>query len=348
MSGLLLRGLKIKQKTKQKIVNKKKIPFLLFFPALALFAWFLLHAIPMLVHTEERPSGLYGSAAFGEQPPVPSQAERIMKTLSAAYPERIGSAVLRDGDWAFLIGEKWFYYAEGRILPEERRNHFQEYRAMGFNNNYPAELPSWESTAEQRAERTRRYEEDSSPRTGARQTVRRPMYFAEALWNISSRTEAREQQVDINFLGRRLTIHSGISQKMRLIGEIILEESGTNPEVRQWINSLGTVAGWNWRNVASSGSRSAHSYGISIDLLPANLRGQATYWFWESSRNPLWWNIPYTERYHPPDIVVRTFESFGFIWGGKWGNFDTMHFEYRPEAFILSNIPLADFNVELQ
>jgi hypothetical protein len=25
------------------------------------------------------------------------------------------------------------------------------------------------------------------------------------------------------------------------------------------------------------------------------------------------------------------FERQGFIWGGKWWHFDTMHFEYRPE-----------------
>jgi hypothetical protein len=29
--------------------------------------------------------------------------------------------------------------------------------------------------------------------------------------------------------------------------------------------------------------------------------------------------------------IVLTFERHGFIWGGKWGHFDTMHFEYRPE-----------------
>jgi hypothetical protein len=28
---------------------------------------------------------------------------------------------------------------------------------------------------------------------------------------------------------------------------------------------------------------------------------------------------------------VDIFERHGFIWGGKWGHFDTMHFEYRPE-----------------
>ena len=32
-----------------------------------------------------------------------------------------------------------------------------------------------------------------------------------------------------------------------------------------------------------------------------------------------------------PQVLVDTFESQGFIWGGRWYHFDTMHFEYRPE-----------------
>jgi hypothetical protein len=28
---------------------------------------------------------------------------------------------------------------------------------------------------------------------------------------------------------------------------------------------------------------------------------------------------------------VEVFERHGFIWGGKWNHYDTMHFEYRPE-----------------
>ncbi|MGC1959145.1 MAG: M15 family metallopeptidase, partial [Pseudolabrys sp.] len=32
-----------------------------------------------------------------------------------------------------------------------------------------------------------------------------------------------------------------------------------------------------------------------------------------------------------PIEIVRIFEKQGFIWGGYWYHFDTMHFEYRPE-----------------
>jgi hypothetical protein len=32
-----------------------------------------------------------------------------------------------------------------------------------------------------------------------------------------------------------------------------------------------------------------------------------------------------------PREIVDAFERHGFIWGGRWYHYDTMHFEYRPE-----------------
>jgi peptidoglycan LD-endopeptidase CwlK len=34
---------------------------------------------------------------------------------------------------------------------------------------------------------------------------------------------------------------------------------------------------------------------------------------------------------HIPKEIVKVFEKHGFIWGGRWYHYDTMHFEYRPE-----------------
>jgi hypothetical protein len=50
--------------------------------------------------------------------------------------------------------------------------------------------------------------------------------------------------------------------------------------------------------------------------------------------------VPYSKRLHPPEAVIKAFETFGFVWGGKWLFYDTMHFEYRPEILILNNIPM--------
>lgn len=75
------------------------------------------------------------------------------------------------------------------------------------------------------------------------------------------------------------------------------------------------------RPVADTGKMSMHGYGAAIDL---NL-AVSDYWLWQKKTDP----IPYRNRM-PPEIV-EIFERHGFIWGGKWYHYDTMHFEYRPE-----------------
>jgi hypothetical protein len=65
-----------------------------------------------------------------------------------------------------------------------------------------------------------------------------------------------------------------------------------------------------------------HAYGAAIDINAA----RADYWRW-----PLVHVGPVNYRNHVPFEIVEIFEKHGFIWGGKWYHFDTMHFEYRPE-----------------
>jgi hypothetical protein len=47
-----------------------------------------------------------------------------------------------------------------------------------------------------------------------------------------------------------------------------------------------------------------------------------------------------------PSEIIEAIERHGFIWGGKWWHFDTMHFEYRPEiiAYAKSVAPSAPEN----
>jgi hypothetical protein len=76
------------------------------------------------------------------------------------------------------------------------------------------------------------------------------------------------------------------------------------------------------RPVADLGQPSMHGWGAAIDIGTA----QADYWFWRRSgrADPVYAN-------RIPAEIVEIFERHGFIWGGKWRHYDTMHFEYRPE-----------------
>ncbi|MBK5650550.1 MAG: M15 family metallopeptidase [Rhizobium sp.] len=70
---------------------------------------------------------------------------------------------------------------------------------------------------------------------------------------------------------------------------------------------------------------SMHGYAAAIDL---NLK-VSDYWLWAAKGDGKAKTIPYKNRM--PREIVDIFERHGFIWGGKWYHYDTMHFEYRPE-----------------
>jgi hypothetical protein len=84
--------------------------------------------------------------------------------------------------------------------------------------------------------------------------------------------------------------------------------------VKYLIPNSGT---YNCRDVAGSTARSVHAWGAAIDINSA----ASDYWRW----SPTSWHN------RIPIEIVRVFEKHGFIWGGRWYHYDTMHFEYRPE-----------------
>lgn len=80
---------------------------------------------------------------------------------------------------------------------------------------------------------------------------------------------------------------------------------------------------FNCRAIAGTDRVSAHGHGIAIDIATE----RAHYWRWskpDAAGRPIYRN-------EIPSEIVEVFEKHGFIWGGRWYHFDTMHFEYRPE-----------------
>ena len=273
-----------------------------------------------------------------------SRAEQVAKALAAAYPLSIEKAEFRDGDRAVLLRDTWYYYAEGRMLPEELMDRVSEYGPVLFSYNYQKELPPWTEPAAEQIDRFRNRNRNNNTEGTRRPRLQRSLAFQENLWQAGNRNESSKQVKPVKFLGNTVTVHSDIEEVLSQVEERIKTAAKIEPEVQDWITNIGEMHGWSWRNVAGSASRSNHSYGIAIDILPKSLGGKATYWQWTEN----WWNIPYEDRYHPPDTVIKAFEAYGFIWGGKWTFFDTMHFEYHPEIFILSGLELAETKHELQ
>lgn len=266
-----------------------------------------------------------------------TRAEQVIRALARAYPDRISTVEYRNGDWAFLLRDRWFYFAEGRILPEEQRENYANFRPFGFYY-YPAELPEWRERTAEEVGRARNITTTRAMRPP------RANYFLDELWQAETRAQIENQLVRINFLGRSTRIHPLIQDQLARVEEHILAAAAADPEVQTWINELNIVEAFVWRNIVGTQLRSYHSYGIAIDLLPSRellaSRRLQTFWAWTADHREDWWNVPFTQRYHPPQAAIEAFEANGFIWGGKWLLFDTMHFEYRPEILILNQNPI--------
>ncbi len=86
----------------------------------------------------------------------------------------------------------------------------------------------------------------------------------------------------------------------------------------RYLHNIGGT--FKYRFIAGTKRLSTHAFGISIDINAKN----ANYWRWEK-------DMIYKNKI--PKEIVYIFEKHGFIWGGRWYHYDTMHFEYRPELF---------------
>jgi hypothetical protein len=81
---------------------------------------------------------------------------------------------------------------------------------------------------------------------------------------------------------------------------------------------------YNYRVIAGTGRLSPHSFGTAIDLS----RDSRDYWKWATPEQGEKRLLSYSKE------VVEVFEKHNFVWGGKWGHFDILHFEYRPEIIL--------------
>jgi hypothetical protein len=110
----------------------------------------------------------------------------------------------------------------------------------------------------------------------------------------------------------------------------------SDAEVAAFLKGISVISGFYHRNVAGTGNRSYHGYGLALDIIPKSYGGKEAYWRWVMERGGDWWAVPYTRRWMVPRPIVDAFEKNGFVWGAKWLFFDQLHFEYRPEVIFLS------------
>lgn len=119
--------------------------------------------------------------------------------------------------------------------------------------------------------------------------------------------------------GQTLPVHARAAEAFARVSARLDALVAADPAMRPFLKGLGGT--FVQRNVAGTDRPSAHSYGVSIDL---NVK-RSDYWRWQKEKGPPKW------RNRIPAAIVEAFEAEGFVWGGRWYHYDTMHFEWRPE-----------------
>ncbi|MDR2663684.1 MAG: M15 family metallopeptidase [Treponema sp.] len=119
--------------------------------------------------------------AFGQDRPGP---EQVMKAFVTAYPGAVERAEYRNGDWAVLMRGKWFYYADGRLLPEEHRSQAESWARQSFYGYFP-DLPPWKEPEGEQAERLK----NVLANRRANPPKRDPEFY-DTLWRAHTRNEA--------------------------------------------------------------------------------------------------------------------------------------------------------------
>jgi hypothetical protein len=117
----------------------------------------------------------------------------------------------------------------------------------------------------------------------------------------------------------RITRVNEVDKKLMQVSE----ELDEHPEWKKYLVNIGGT--FLWRNIHGTNRHSMHSFGMTVDINT----DYSDYWEWACHCTDESNDVKYKNRI--PQGIVDVFEKYGFIWGGKWYHYDTMHFEYRPE-----------------
>ena len=243
-----------------------------------------------------RPSGI--EELYGKPPP---DIDARIEVLIKSYPEWINK---RDGNSLVLKDGTQFSISDGR--EDKTFDELLEHPDIDdmFYFAYPAES-----------------EPKQAPKNFDPGRVRFQPLF-DTMYGDCTRNEVTKNLRTIAWLPR----HAGGGVPITTVNEVDKHLEKVSRELDEldtsFVKYLNPISGtYNCRAIAGSNVRSMHSYAAAIDIQSK----RSNYWRWALSKDePKWQN-------QIPIEIVRIFEKHGFIWGGNWYHYDTMHFEYRPE-----------------
>jgi peptidoglycan L-alanyl-D-glutamate endopeptidase CwlK len=141
--------------------------------------------------------------------------------------------------------------------------------------------------------------------------------------------EVKKHLVNVSWMpgvSNRKILFTEVNSANKKLEDVSAELVALPKEYHKYVEKLsGTYV---WRYIAGTNRLSAHSFGIAIDIDATH----SDYWRWDYVYGGI---VEY--RNEIPKQIVNIFEKHGFIWGGRWYHYDTMHFEYRPEILYYLN-----------
>ncbi|GEM44690.1 M15 family metallopeptidase [Deinococcus cellulosilyticus] len=242
-----------------------------------------------------------------QKSPGEKELQQGLERLQQAYPQAIKSWTLEEVHWK-----------DGTVLPVKVRTRAGTYSWMldhadlrdQVSQPYPTCLPL----------STPVYLSDPG-------RVRSEVFFKKLYGQTPQEVESN--LVPVKWLGGTVKFQGlhGAAAALRRVEQALQK----NPELQKYVTPhQGTYL---WRKVAGTERLSMHSFGIAIDLNGKH----SNYWkyhkYQEGQKGIVYRN-------QIPEKLVFLFEREGFVWGGRWYHFDTMHFEYRPEMIDPSKCPI--------
>lgn len=232
--------------------------------------------------------------------------KRDLLVLMMSYPEYIKDIEKDENDLVYLImqnNNKVLYDDKKQKTPEQK--FYNSDLQDTLEQNYPLEMITTVMEENQDPGRIRSYSFLSNIYGGSKEVVQKNLVNKNTCYG-----------------GLMFNKVNGAADNLEKALNDIGNLSKENPKIYNFVSP--TSGTFNYRVIQDTGQLSPHAFGIAIDLKS----NPADYWKWcnrEKGGNRI-------SIY--PEEIVKTFESYGFVWGGKWAHFDILHFEYRPEIIL--------------
>lgn len=264
------------------------------------------------------------------------QFPQNLKYFIRAYPDVLFSPEYDEekDDWKITVTAtqsngktktQELYWCESRFLPEEKLSEKENYRRLLYK--YNRTVPDPERFTEEDIKKIKDFTSKENRTNGAID----PPFLYNVIFDCETRVSTESHIENIKFLTLSANVHEKIVPHLKKVHEKAMALP-RDEEISLFFKTLNRTDGFNWRTVRDTQSRSFHSIGLAIDVLPRGYYQKIIYWAWQKQLRPDdWFMTPLSKRWMPPQRLIDIFWEEGFVWGGTWAVWDNMHFEYHPE-----------------